>query len=161
MRGLTKRDWWMAAGLSGFVCGLFGPLVGLAILSGWDLIRNGAVFPVHLLASWRFAVTLFGMPGFILGGFGGLLLKSLAAKCRSTNGVIAVGASIGLALGSAVPLAFCVYEQIVNRWSWNSWNWPLGYIALGAASGAVCGVIMIWLLRSGRLLALPVLPSHI
>ena len=152
MRASTKRDWWMAAGFSGFVCGLFGPLIGLIILSGWDLIRNKPGSPVPLVGYWPFAVTLFGVPGFILGCCDGLLLKLLAARCHSRKGVVALGAILGLALGSAVPLAFSVHEYVANHWNWNGWNWPLAYTALGAASGAVCGVIMAWLLRSRRLL---------
>jgi len=156
-----KRDWWMAAGFSGLVCGLIGPLIGLVIFSGWELIRNRAASPVRFIAYWPFAVMLFGVPGFILGGCGGLMLKLFAAKCRSINGVIALGAVLGLALGSAVPLAYNVHEYIVNCWNWDGWNGPAWFIALGAASGAVCGVIMAWLLRSRRLLDLSALPTRI
>jgi len=154
-----RRAWWIAAGLSGLISGIFGPLIGSIIVFGADLVHHrtsslGDLFKSLLElfgGAWLFAVILFGLPGFIFGCCGGLLLKLFAAKCRSGKGVIVLGAILGLALGSAAPLSLMVYGLVGYGYSWSL---PIGYIPLGAVSGAACGVVMTWLLRSRRLLEL-------
>lgn len=135
------------------MCGVFGPLIGSIIVFGYSALTNDRPSSfgefIKLLSwlfsfTWLFAVTLFGVPGFVLGCCGGLLLKLLAAKCRSGTSVVVLGAILGLVLGSVVPLPLNGY----------GFNLPLAYIPLGAASGAACGVILTWLLRSRRLLDL-------
>lgn len=156
---LEKRAWWTAAGLSGLMCGVFGPLVGLIIVFGYATLTNdkprsfgdfaSSLLPL-LTSGWLTAVMIFGVPGFVLGCCGGVLLKLLAAKCLSGRSFVVFGAVLGLVLGSAVPLL----PYIVP-----GWNLPLAYIPLGAASGAALGVIMTWLLRSTGLLDLSARPS--
>lgn len=151
----------MAAGLGGLICGLLGPLVGLVVFAVANL-RGGNSYTglSDLLLSigimWLYAEIAFGVPGFILGCCGGLLLRVLAARCRSIKNLIMVGIIVGLALGSAVPLWVVAYE-------WKVFGFTANYVRLmllGAFSGVVCGLVMTWLLRSRRLLHLSAHQSH-
>jgi hypothetical protein len=159
-----RRAWWIAAGLSGLICGLVGPLIGFIVpfVAALPSYRSGDIassfggFLLFVGLMWLFAVKIFGLPGFILGCCGGLLLKWLAAKCRSEKGVIGVGAVLGLALGSAVnwPLvAIGVYDRTKVD-SYTALQSFKGYTLLGALSGMVCGILMAWLLRSRGLIRL-------
>ena len=158
---LGKREWWMAAGLSGVICGLLGPQIGVVALFLWTsvlsvILHMGPYPGLHeVLLSLGimsvYAEVAFGIPGFVLGCCGGLLLKAVATKQRSIKDVSKRGMIVGLVLGSVVPS----WLLVTDGWK------TVGVLAiLGAFSGVVCGLVMTWLLRSRRLLNLSAHQSH-
>jgi hypothetical protein len=91
----------------------------------------------------------FGVPGFLLGCCGGLLLRYLSARCRFVKSFVVRGAIAGLAMGSAVPLPFIVLQEV-----------RIGFLAVRAFSGLVCALLTMWLLLATRLVKLTGAPPQ-
>jgi len=159
MANSSKREWWITAALGGAICGIFGPLLGVVVFFLWAaavsaVLHLGSPDSHELLQSIGIvslsAEIMFGVPGLVLGCCGGLVLKLLAARRPSAN-LMKMGITLGVGLGSLVPLWLLVLF-------WKLWKTLddfifLGiYVLLGAFIGMLCGIVLTRLLRSRRLL---------
>jgi len=149
MEGSNKRYSWIAAVLSGLVCGLLGPLIGVVVVLVPGVVNGTSSAGTRellqaVVGMWPYAEMMFGVPGFVFGCCGGLLLKTLVSRSPSTKAIIFRAVLLGLALGAAVP--FWLLDK--------SWKLAGAYALLGAFSGIICALLVLWLLCSIRLLDL-------
>ena len=138
-----KAEWWKAALLSGAISGLVGPGIGFVVEMRFALPY------LYLPGYWVWAVIAVGPPAFVLGFFGGILLKVLSARCETTQAVTGVAAALGLTLGGSV-VPFGVF---VLGWGAKE-KGLLSFVPTGAITGLVCTLLILWLLRRKGLLHL-------
>lgn len=151
---LSGYDRWRAALVGAVISGLVGPGVALLGMACWQVThhpREGATIIVSLPVMWIFAVLPVGPAAFVLGGGGGVLLQSLAARCRSMKTLIVQTAALGSVLGTTVP-----FISATAGWgpTGNFTENVVSLLPLAAPTGMICGLMVLWLLRRRRLLHL-------
>jgi len=147
---------WKAALIGAVTCGLVGPGIPLLVMAcetayHSSSIREAASTIVALPIWWVFAIIPMAPGASVLGGVGGVLLQSFAAKCRSMKMVAIQTAVLGLALGSLVP-----FFSAALGWGPTS-NFKENVISLlpvAAPTGVACALIVLWLLSRRHLLHL-------
>jgi hypothetical protein len=156
MTGLLERHKWKAALIGALISSLVGPGVPLLVMACVAVrhsssIREAASIIFNLPVWWICPLIPVGPPAFVLGGAGGVLLQNLAARSRSMKIVITQAAVLGLVLGSLVP--FC---SAALGWgpTYNFKENVIGGLPVSAATGVVCALVVLWLLRRWRLLQL-------
>lgn len=150
-----KRDKWKAALTGAVISGLVGPGIPLLVMACAaayrSSIREAASIIVSVPVGWIFAVIPVGPVAFVLGGVGGVLLQSVAAKFRSMKIVIIQAAVLGLVLGSVVP-----FFSAALGWgpTYNFKENVISALPVAAPTGVFCALVVLWLLRRRRLLHL-------
>ena len=146
---VSIRDRWAAGFIGAMTCGIIGPEIGLLLMSLWGVCRSSSIEEaISMLAMpllWPFAVITFGPSAGVLGGIGGVFLHSLVHKSPSTRTASLEAGGLGLMLGATVvagPLLF----------GWGSARDALGLLPLAASTGALCGLVVLWLFHRAHLL---------
>jgi len=84
--------------------------------------------------------------GFVAGVIGAPLVDYLASRARTWRAAVLVAAVLGLLFGTLVGIVFSI--RMVGVYSPISWS----HVLTGTFSGAVCGMVVLWILRRGKLL---------
>jgi hypothetical protein len=146
---ISTRDRWTAGLIGALTCGMVGPEIGLLLMSLWGVCRSSSVEEaISMLAMpllWPFAVIPFGASAGLLGGIGGVLLHSLADKSPSTRVANLEAGSLGLVLGAAVLVG-----PLLS--GWGTARDAVGLLPLATSTGALCGLLVLWLFRRVHLL---------
>ncbi len=129
-----------AALTGGVVCGMVGPLIGVAIAAlrdrGWPV--------ADLLFGWFVAVLAYGLPGFVLGAVGAHVLRYRSARVRFSR-VMYEALAIGVAFGALVPFGSWML-------GWGGRESIVELLPTALIAGVSCSVIVALLLRNWNLL---------
>ena len=146
----VKREQWKAALVGAVTCGVGGPEIGLLLLTFRAVcVRpsiHDAISLLWLPLYWPFALIPFGPPASLLGAIGGMFLQHLAQRTQSLKVVIAEAVVLGAILGSIVPLS--------TVYGWGHEKDVMELSPLGAATGACCSLLVLYLLQRRHLLRL-------
>ncbi len=132
------------------VCGVVGPVIPVFLIvmiaaARQPSIRDAVSTLLGMPGVWAFAFIPFGVPALLLGAGGGVLLQQISVVFRSRRLAIADTVSLGALMGSVVIL-------LPAAWGWGPFRNILQTVPIGAATGVVCGLLVLRTLRRWGLL---------
>jgi hypothetical protein len=138
-----------AALLGGLICALLGtgtPAIVLGVLNAVEMHYPWTYLLFGVAMFWLGGLFIIGPVGFVAGAIGAPLVDYLASRARTWRAAVLLAALVGLLFGTLVGIVFSI--RMVGIYSPIIWS----HVMTGTLSGLVCGIVVLWALKRGKLL---------